>query len=376
MPRIPGWALLIVAFGCATLATFMVKGYIDRAAKPVKAKIQVVRTIDKVEKGEILSAKQLKKVDLTEETIPQDRDYFSDEKKAEGRKALESLPANTLITAKNTERVIPGMAGKVEHNWRAMTVKVDEASGVAGFLAPENRVDVLVVLDKGEFNKNPISKTLLQNLKVLGTGQKTVQNPEDKPQIVPTVTLEVTPEQGEILALAAQQGRISLVLRGQLPKEPPGAEASTSNPAVPGTTALLNPNQRVVHITVSDASVVAPGNRVDVVLFMDKGEWSKYPIAKILFQNMEVLNTDRRQQVTLAVTPQEALDLTWAAQVGRISLLMRPGDKTVGTNENMGKTVGVDAGRFFGKWTPPSVPRTMIVIRGIEWALEEPLNNK
>jgi pilus assembly protein CpaB len=375
MPRLPGWALLAVAIGFAILATFMVKGYIDRAAKPVKAKIQVVRTIDQVKKGEILSAKQLKKVDLDVEAVPQDGDYFSDEKKVEGRKALEPLPPNTLITAKNTERVIPGMAGKLEPNRRAMTVKVDEASGVAGFLAPENRVDVVVVMDRGEFSKNPIAKTLFQNLKVLGTGQKTVQNPEDKPQIVPTVTLEVTPEQGERLALAAQQGRISLVLRGQLPKEPPGAEASTSNPAVPGTTALL-PNQRVVHITVSDASVVAPGNRVDVVLFMDKGEWSKYPIAKILFQNMEVLNTDKRQQVTLAVTPQEALDLTWAAQVGRLSLLMRPGDKTAGTNKDIAKTVGVDAGRFFGKWNPPSVPRTMIVIRGIEWALEEPLNNK
>ena len=170
-----------------------------------------------MEKGEILSAKQLKKVDLDQEELPKDKDYFTDEKKVEGRKAVESLPLNALITAKNTETVVPGMAGKVSPDERAMTVKVDEASGVAGFLTPENRVDVVVVMDKGDYNKNPISKTLLQNLKVLGTGQKTVTGPEDKPQIVPTVTLEVTPEQGERLALAAVEGRISLVLRGQLP---------------------------------------------------------------------------------------------------------------------------------------------------------------
>ena len=96
-----------------------------------------------------------------------------------------------------------------------MTVKVDEASGVAGFLTPGNRVDVVVVVDKGEYNKDPIAKLLFQNLKVLGTGQKLENRPGDKPQIVPTVTLEVTPEQGERLALAAQEGRISLVVRGQ-----------------------------------------------------------------------------------------------------------------------------------------------------------------
>jgi pilus assembly protein CpaB len=56
---------------------------------------------------------------------------------------------------------------------------------------------------------------LLQNLRVLGTGQRIENRPGDKPQVVPTVTLEVTPEEGERLALAAQEGRISLVLRGQ-----------------------------------------------------------------------------------------------------------------------------------------------------------------
>jgi len=96
-----------------------------------------------------------------------------------------------------------------------MTVKVDEASGVAGFLAPGDRVDVVVVVDKGEYSKDPLAKLLFQNLKVLGTGQKLENRPGDKPQIVPTVTLEVSPEQGERLALAAQEGRISLVVRGQ-----------------------------------------------------------------------------------------------------------------------------------------------------------------
>ncbi len=56
---------------------------------------------------------------------------------------------------------------------------------------------------------------LLQNVRVLGTGQRLENRPGDKPQVVPTVTLEVSPEEGERLALASQTGRISLVLRGQ-----------------------------------------------------------------------------------------------------------------------------------------------------------------
>jgi len=72
---------------------------------------------------------------------------------------------------------------------------------------------VVVTLDKGDYSSAPMSKVVLQNLRVLGTGQRTEKRPGDKPQVVPTVTLEVSPEEGEALALAAQGGRISLVLR-------------------------------------------------------------------------------------------------------------------------------------------------------------------
>jgi pilus assembly protein CpaB len=111
--------------------------------------------------------------------------------------------------------VIPGLTALLSMDMRAMTVKVDEASGVAGFLNPDNRVDVVVTVDKGDFNKDPISKLVLQNLRVLGTGQRIEKRLGEKPQVVPTVTLELTPEEGERLALAIREGNISLVLRNQ-----------------------------------------------------------------------------------------------------------------------------------------------------------------
>lgn len=115
--------------------------------------------------------------------------------------------------------VAPGLTALVAPNKRAMTVKVDEAAGVAGFLSPDNRVDVLITVNRGDYGKDPISRIVLQDLRILGIGQRIESKPGEKPQVVPTVTLEVTPEEGERLALAAQEGHLALVLRGQKDKE-------------------------------------------------------------------------------------------------------------------------------------------------------------
>jgi pilus assembly protein CpaB len=370
MPRLPGWAWLLMAIGFATLATYMAMGYLKRqaAVQPVRAKIYVVRSNALVEKEKILSAAQLKRFEWDKEKPPQD--FFSELKDVEGRETVKTLAGNEIITRENTRKPIPGLAGKVGRNERAITVKVDEASGVGGFVTPDSRVDVVAILNKGEYNKNPISKTILQNLKVLGTGQQTEIGPGDKPKIVPTVTLEVTPEQAEYLALNAQEGRISLVLRGQLPVGTLGADDSTPKPV---TTAPLSPNQRAATVKVDTASRVAPGNRVDVALLLNTGAWEKYPVAKIIFHNMEVLDTDKQQRVTLIATPQEAVDLIWAAQVGHLSLMLRSGDKTFDKNKEV---MWTSARRILGNLDQLSPPRTVEVLRGVEMGAEVPLVNK
>jgi len=119
-------------------------------------------------------------------------------------------------------------------------------------------VDVVVVVDKGEFDKDPLAKLIFQNLKILGTGQNLENRSGNKPQIVPTVTLEVSPEQGESLALAAQEGRISLVLRGQGDQqlvETLGADASKlfgrpkkAIPQAPPVEATVSPPARTVEM--------------------------------------------------------------------------------------------------------------------------------
>jgi pilus assembly protein CpaB len=218
MPRLPGWAWLLLAIAFATLASYLALGWLKRQAAvqspKEKASIVVVAKIA-VAPTSLLGAEQLKTEVWHQEKAPQGS--FNNPEQVMGRVTATSILPGDLITENKLapKGAVPGITALLSPNHRAMTVKVDEASGVAGFLAPGDRVDMVVTVDKGEYNKDPIAKLLFQNLKVLGTGQKLENRPGDKPQIVPTVTLEVTPDIGERLALAAQEGRISLVLRGQ-----------------------------------------------------------------------------------------------------------------------------------------------------------------
>jgi pilus assembly protein CpaB len=107
-----------------------------------------------------------------------------------------------------------GLGGLLQPDMRAFTVKVNDVSGVAGFVHPGDRVDVLVALPMSNRGEQ-FSKIILQNVKVLTAGQAMDQTNTSKPVLVNTVTLEVTPQQSEVLNLASTQGRIHLTLRNR-----------------------------------------------------------------------------------------------------------------------------------------------------------------
>jgi pilus assembly protein CpaB len=100
-----------------------------------------------------------------------------------------------------------------------MTVKVDDAAGISGFIQPGTLVDVVVVIDprEGSGMQDPISKIVLQNIKVLANGQN-IDKPKDEREAnsVKAVTLQVTPEQAEKLALASSEGKLQLMMRSQI----------------------------------------------------------------------------------------------------------------------------------------------------------------
>jgi len=108
-----------------------------------------------------------------------------------------------------------GMASTIPPGMRACAIKVNEVVGVAGFVGPGMRVDVLITGNPpgGTSAEGPRAKTILQNVEVLSAGQNIQKDAEGKPVQVQVVNLLVTPEQAEILSLAGNETRIQLVLR-------------------------------------------------------------------------------------------------------------------------------------------------------------------
>jgi pilus assembly protein CpaB len=219
MRRLPPWLWLMLALVFGAMATFMAMGWLkSQSRKVVQQKMEMVPVV--VATKEVPSAVALAGDQVKVSQWPKDSALpgkFSRFEDVEGRVTAVPLnPGEPILESKLAPKgVIPGLTALLSPEKRAMTVKVDEASGVAGFLNPDNRVDVVATVDKGDFNKDPFAKVVLQNLRVLGTGQRIEKKLGEKPQVVPTVTLEVSPEEGERLALSVQEGKIFLILRNQ-----------------------------------------------------------------------------------------------------------------------------------------------------------------
>jgi pilus assembly protein CpaB len=132
-----------------------------------------------------------------------------------------------------------GLAATIRPGMRACAVRVNDVVGVAGFVLPGMRVDVLIAGNTPGASATEGSKvkTLLQNIEVLSAGSNIQKDNEGKPVQVPVVNLLVTPEQAEILSLASNETRIQLVLRNPLdtdtPKTPSVAMASLFSDGAP-----------------------------------------------------------------------------------------------------------------------------------------------
>ena len=98
---------------------------------------------------------------------------------------------------------------KLSENTRAMAIKVDAVTAVGGFVTPGDSVDIVMTQGSGEDLR---AVTILQNIRVVGVDQ-TAEERTDAPAVAQTVTVEVTPEQGQRLALAQNAGKLSLTLR-------------------------------------------------------------------------------------------------------------------------------------------------------------------
>jgi pilus assembly protein CpaB len=229
----------IVALAFAGLASWGVYSYLQKETS--KAKSSETQTVV-VAAGEIPIGTKLDPTQMRTASIPRNSmqpGSVTDPKTLVGRVVIRQLSVGDAITEqKMMPREGTPMAGVmtyiVPQGHRAITVAVNEVAGVAGFVAPNNRVDIVLTTPIPNNPKNEnISKIVLQNVTVLATGQITEQK-EGKPAVVPTVTLDLLPEDSEKLILAASKGSLQLLLRNIVDTAPVEAKGATISKVLGG----------------------------------------------------------------------------------------------------------------------------------------------
>ena len=125
---------------------------------------------------------------------------------------------------------IGGLSSVLREGLRAVTVKVNEVMGVAGFALPGNYVDLMVNTPDGQ--DRPVSKIVIERIKVLAVAQDVLSN-ENKPRVVNAVTLEVTPWQAGKIDLARSVGTLSLVLRDRVDTDSVVSEGARKSDLLP-----------------------------------------------------------------------------------------------------------------------------------------------
>src|SRR6266849_6719382 len=135
-----------------------------------------------------------------------------------GRVLMYAVAANEPVLQRDmASSASLGLSAKIPDGMRATAVKTNEVTSIAGFIFPGSHVDVLVTLRTENNTASTVTRTVIQNAQVLSTGTKMDPDPNGKPENVTVVTLLVTPEQSEKLALAQNQvqsqGTIHFVLR-------------------------------------------------------------------------------------------------------------------------------------------------------------------
>jgi len=135
-----------------------------------------------------------------------------------GRGALVPMVPNEPVLASKlaASGSGAGLMATIPDGMRAVSVKVNDVTGVAGFVVPGSRVDLIFSGSPGESGAVEVAKVIVENVQVLAAGQNIANGVDGKPMNAQVVTLLVTPEQSEKLALASLDGRIQLALRNPL----------------------------------------------------------------------------------------------------------------------------------------------------------------
>jgi pilus assembly protein CpaB len=230
---------------CGLIGVMLITRYLSNIQAYTRDLGNVVVAKTEIPLGDKITAEQLAFVQMPNGSVPEGS--FKKINDVVGRVAITPIGVRETIT---NMKLAPagtggGLSAVIPEGYRAMTVKVDDVVGVSGFIMPGSFVDVVAIItpiSPAGAAGGPISKIVLQNIKVLASGAK-LDSPENQrqPSEVKGVTLQVTPEQAEKLVLAVNEGRLQLVMRNYSDQEDSKTKGANKGSLLSGETYVPQP---------------------------------------------------------------------------------------------------------------------------------------
>jgi pilus assembly protein CpaB len=225
--------IFVGAWVSAALLSWFV--YAKTVAPQQDRQVRLVVATHDMPIGTLLRPTDLKVVNYLERNVPRGAAY--DTKDSVNRVLLVPISNNEPVLASklSASTTVEGMSSTIDPGFRAVSVQITDASGVAGLVQPNARVDVLFT--RPGTMAEATTSTILENVKVLSTGKQLPTGATLDPRAPrsPVVTLLLTPGDAQKLELAKNQGKISLSLRNPL-------DTTKSHETAPITTEVLDPN--------------------------------------------------------------------------------------------------------------------------------------
>jgi pilus assembly protein CpaB len=266
-----GLMMIAVALVAGLAAVVLAGRWLSSQTNVMTSKVAVAAVDLSV--GQRIGPEQVRMIDWPSGSVP--AGAFSDLAQLDGRVAKVTVQRDEPVMESKLAPVGTkgGLSAVISEGKRAITVRVNDVIGVAGFALPGNYVDVLVsTRDERRGDERSVSKIVLERILVLAVAQEAGRD-DTKPKVVNAVTLEVTPDEAEKLDLARSVGQLSLVLRNQIDDDPTrtvgatketllGRAASPAQAPAVAAPAAPRPAATVVRpVAVQQAAAPAPARR-------------------------------------------------------------------------------------------------------------------
>jgi pilus assembly protein CpaB len=219
MTNVRAKLMLLGAVVMGLVSVLVIGNWLERRAASQPRQVLVAASAFKA--GSRLTAKDLNVAELPSSRVP--KGAFQDPRALDGRLLAQDVTAGAVFADAmlTPPGGVTGLAAVITPGMRAMTVRVNDVVGVAGFALPGNYVDILVNIPEKGVNdhlQKTISKAVLEKVLVLAVAQEASREAA-APKVVNAVTLQVSSEQAEKIDLARSIGTLSLVLRNQLDQQ-------------------------------------------------------------------------------------------------------------------------------------------------------------